>query len=266
MKFCPNCGAQLLPGAKFCPSCGFRIPMVDAGVPNTPQTGAKPISPTPPAQRMNHQYTQQAQTGSSGILQRIKGILLMPDQEWSLILTERPDTGAILLKYVLILALIPAIGLFVNVGLIGESMMGFMVRSISGGIMQGMIQLFTALASVFLLGHVVNYLAPQFSSEKDLGRSVQLIAYSMTPMWVLGVLYLLPSVSFLKMLVMILGGLYAIFLMYKGLPVIMKTPSDKIFGYLVVIVVAGFLVMLVVGLLLGLILGLFMARGAGMGL
>jgi hypothetical protein len=265
MKFCPNCGTQLLPGAKFCPSCGFRIPLVEAAISNASESGTRPVAAPPPRQNANPRFEQEGQSTPAGILSRIKGILLMPDQEWALINDERPDIVSILVKYVLILALIPAICLFVNVGLIGESMMGFMVRSISGGIMQGLIQLFTALASVYLLGHVVNYLAPQFSSVKDMGRSVQLIAYSFTPMWVLGVLYLLPSVSFLKMLVMILGGLYAIFLMYKGLPIIMKTPPDKIFGYLVVTVVAGFLVMLVVGLLLGLLLGLFMARGAGMG-
>jgi hypothetical protein len=66
----------------------------------------------------------------------------------------------------------------------------------------------------------------------------------------------------LKILAMLLGAIYAVYLMYKGLPILMYTPSEKAFAYIVVVIIIGFIVMLVVTLILGLIMGLVMTGGA----
>ena len=50
-----------------------------------------------------------------------------------------------------------------------------------------------ALISVFVSSFVIDALAPSFGSEKNMGRSVQLVAYSYTPFWVGGLLAILPS-------------------------------------------------------------------------
>ena len=275
MNFCPQCGTQVQEGAKFCPACGFKIAVVPPQQPyysanNAPVSPPQPAPPPQYQQPYQQNYQQQyappqnnmQSDAGSGLIGRVKGILLSPDTEWFKIAYEMPDIKKILLSYVLILAFIPAISLFIGYGLIGQTMMGYTVRSISGGLSQAVIQLLTAILSVYITALVVNMLAGGFNSVKDYGRSVQLVAYAMTPMWVLGILYILPSLMFLKILAMLAGGVYAIYLMYKGVPVIMKTPSEKAFAYVVVVIIVGIIVMLVVGLILGLIMGLIMTGGA----
>lgn len=274
MKFCPNCGTQLVENAKFCPSCGFKIAPVAASASPSPsyqppqnQGYTQPPSYQPPTSSSNYQqaYNQPAYTSqatSVGLIERVKNIMFSTESEWLRIQQEPADGKKILINYVLLLALIPAICMLIGYGLIGQTMMGYTVRSFTTGISQAIMQLVSAVLTVYLVAFIVNMLAPGFSSQKDQGRALQLVAYGMTPMWVMGLLYLLPSFMVLKILAMLLGGIYAVYLMYKGLPTLMFTPTEKAFAYIVVVIIIGFIVMLVISLILGLIMGLVMTGGA----
>ena len=46
-------------------------------------------------------------------------------------------------------------------------------------------------------------------------------------------------------------GLYSFYLLYLGLPVLMKTPEDKAAGYTGVVVIAAIVLFLVIGLVAG---------------
>jgi hypothetical protein len=70
-----------------------------------------------------------------------------------------------------------------------------------------------------------------------------------------GVFNLLPMLSMLG----ILAGLYSIYLIYAGAPVLMKTPPDKALGYTAVLLVCG----VVASLILGAVSAMFTGMGAG---
>jgi short subunit fatty acids transporter len=112
----------------------------------------------------------------------------------------------------------------------------------------------TAVIGVYLLAWVVDLLAPTFDSERNFGRSLQLAVYSSTTQWIAGFLLLLStSMSMLIMLV----GLYAIYLLAVGMPVLKKTPQEKVVGYVVLTIVAMIAITLVMSLILGAFLGIF---------
>jgi len=254
MKFCPNCGAELKPEAKFCAACG--TPIVAATPP--------PVEPTPQPwpnytqQEPVYDHAREATTafkeaiaGKTNIIQRVINILTKPKQEWEVVATEQPNTMKLIGGYAFVLALIPALSAFLKYGIIGISFMGYSSRSIASGIQMGLIQFLSALIGVYLLAWVIDMLAPSFDSEKNFGRSLQLAVYSSTPQWVAGILVLFSTT--LSVLIMLIG-LYAIYLLAVGLPVLKKTPKEKVVGYVVLTIVA----MIVIGLLLALILGAIM--------
>lgn len=180
------------------------------------------------------------------IVDRVKNILITPKTEWPVIASEPADAGQVLMTYVLPLAAIPFVGYLLN-GLIGS-------MGLTYGIAMGVVQFLTAVIGVYIVAFVVDLLAPSFGSEKSLGRSVQLVAYSMTPGWVAGILYIIPSLGVL----VTIASLYGLYLMYLGLPVIKKTPQDKQIIYLVVIIIAVFVVYLILAAILGgILLALF---------
>jgi hypothetical protein len=176
------------------------------------------------------------------LVNRAKNIILTPKTEWPVIAAEEAVVAQIFTGYVLPLALIPAIASLLGFGLIGR---GF-GSSLRWGIAMGLIQFISAFLGVFVTAFVADFLAPNFGSQKNLGRAVQLVAYSYTPGWVAGVFLLFPALGILALL----AGLYGLYLLYLGLPHMMQTPQDKVVTYLVVLIVVVIVVYVVISAVL----------------
>ncbi len=185
------------------------------------------------------------------VVDRAKNILVTPKSEWPVIASETPAVGEIMLNYVLPLALLPAIARVIGLGIVGGNLIAW---SMSAAIAAGLVAFLRAILGVYLTAYVVDFLAPNFGSRKNLGRAVQLVAYSHTPGWVAGVLYIIPMLDWL----IGLASLYGLYLAYLGLPSTMKTPQDKVVPYLVVTILAVIAVFLILGLILStIIFGIF---------
>ena len=183
------------------------------------------------------------------LVDRAKNIILTPQTEWPVIAAEEPNVGLIMSGYVIPLALIPTIASIIGWGVIGRG-----VTSMSFGIASGIVAFGVAVLSVYLVAYVIDFLAPNFGSQKNLGRAMQLVAYSSTPGWVAGVLHIIPVIGWLAML----ASLYGLYLLYLGLPHMMKTPQDKVPVYLIVSIVVVILAYAIIGGILSAILfGIF---------
>jgi hypothetical protein len=176
------------------------------------------------------------------LVERAKNIIVTPKTEWDAVAAEEPNIQQILFGYVLPLALIPTVAVILGWGLIG--ILGF--TSFSYGIAMGLVHLLNAFLSVLVAGFVIDALAPSFGSQKNTGRAIQLVAYSMTPVWLAGILNLFPVIGWLAGLI----GLYGLFLLYLGLTPMMKTPEDKKVGYLIVSIIILIVVYFVIAAIL----------------
>jgi len=181
------------------------------------------------------------------LVDRAKNMIVTPKTEWNAVAAEEPNTGQILTGYVLPMALIPTIAAFVGYSFIG---IGFWGRSMTFGIVQALIIIINAFLSVLITSFVIDALAGSFGSQKSMGRAMQLVAYSMTPVWVFGILNIFPVIGWLGNLL----GLYGLYLMYLGLTPTMKTPEDKKIGYLLVSIIILIVVYFVIAAILGAIL------------
>lgn len=185
-------------------------------------------------------------TERRSLIDRVRNILLQPDKEWNVIALETPSTGKILTGYVLPLAGLAAIAAFIGYGLIGFGYGLFHLGGISWGIYYALNVLVGAIAGVFISALVIDALAPSFGSEKNMGRSVQLVAYSYTPVWIGGLLSIFPPLAIIGAI----AGLYGLYLLYTGMPKLKKTPADKHVGYFVVSLVVLIVVYFIIGLIM----------------
>ena len=106
------------------------------------------------------------------------------------------------------------------------------------------------LAVIYLVAMIVDALAPTFSGEKNPIQALKLVIYSSTPVWIAGVLSLIPMLGVLSILV----ALYGLYLLYIGLPVLMKNPRTIIGPhrtYRQKGIVAAIIVSVVIGALAG---------------
>jgi len=197
------------------------------------------------------------------LIQRVQDILLKPKETWPIIAGEGGDTASIYTNYLLYLAAIPAIASFIGLSLIGAGGFGFSVRvPIMSGLVQMVVGFVLSLVMVFVLALIVDALAPTFNGNKSQISALKLVAYGSTAGFVGGIFGLIPSLSILGLI----AGLYSIYLIYTGVPVMMKCPPEKAGAYTVVVVVCG----IVAAVILGAVSAVFMPSagmrmGAGMG-
>jgi len=180
------------------------------------------------------------------LFDRVKNIIVSPKTEWDAIGNEEPNIQQILLSYVIPLALIPTIAIIIGYGLIG--IYGF--SSLEYGLALGLVQILNAILSVFIAAFVIDALATSFGSQKNMGRAFQLVAYSMTPVWIGGIFNLVPAIGWLGSLF----GLYGLYLLFVGISPQMKTPEDKKVGYLIVSIVVLIIVYFVIAAILSAII------------
>jgi hypothetical protein len=185
------------------------------------------------------------------IVERVRSIIVNPGPTWNVIEQEAtPNIQALFVPYMLILAAIPAVATFIGLSLIGAGGFGFSVRvPIIWGLSWMVAHYVLQLVMVFVWGWVVNALAGTFGGQANLMNAVKLAVYGSTPGLVAGVFHILPA---LGAILAFLGALYGLYVIYLGLPVMMKNPPDKTIPYLVVSVVVLIVCYVVVGMLSGL--------------
>ena len=111
-----------------------------------------------------------------------------------------------------------------------------------------------AVVAVFILSLIIDALAPSFSGEKNNAQALKVAVYSYTPAWLAGILQIIPMMGLLA----ILAAFYGLYLLYLGLPRLMKAPEDKALGYTAVVVICA----IVLGVIASVITGLFIGAGS----
>ena len=190
------------------------------------------------------------------LVDRVKNILLTPKTEWPVIEGEKTTTAELMTGYVAILAAIPAVCGFIGMSLIGVSFFGGSFKTpMVAGLSMAIFGYVMSFITVIVAGHIINALAPTFGGQKDLAQATKVATYAFTAGWIGGIFSILPAMSILG----VLTTLYGIYLLYLGLPVLMKNPEDKSIGYTALIVVCYIVAALIVSVVIGALAG-----GAGM--
>lgn len=193
------------------------------------------------------------------IVARVQGILLKPKEEWEKIKGESMTVPQMFTSYAAILAAIGPVAQIIGLSLIGRSIPVTGVYRYGWGrsILYAVFLYVLSLVSVYVLGIIINALAPTFSSKQNQVNAMKIAVFSMTPVWVAGIFYLIPFLGWLAFV----GSLYAIYLFYLGFNSgIMETPQDKVVGYMVVSIIVAIILMAVVWSVLG---AIFLAGAVG---
>jgi hypothetical protein len=183
---------------------------------------------------------------------RVKGILFTPETEWPVI-EQEPGTPAYLFSnYMVYLAAIPPIAGFIGMSFIGISVpsVGTFRAPLIAGLLVAMISYLLSFAIVYAIAIIIDQLAPRFGAQKDFGNALRVTVYSFTPYWVAGLCQLVPSLRFVGYVVAFFG----VYLVWTGLPRLMKVPADKAIVYVVAAIVCAVVIMFVIGVFMGLLL------------
>ncbi|MFQ5824039.1 MAG: Yip1 family protein [bacterium] len=179
------------------------------------------------------------------IIERVKSILLSPKDALNAVKTEEMTVVGTMKEYVVIVAAIPAVALFIGYALIGLPLVGR--YNIGRTLIFAALYYILSLISVFIIGKIINALAPSFNAVKNDLNAFKLAVYSLTPGFIAGVFYIIPSLQILTWL----GALYGIYILYLGIPILMEAPQEKAVAYTVVSLIVGFIAMVIIWVIAG---------------
>jgi len=191
------------------------------------------------------------------VINRAKNMILTPKTEWDVVAAENTPPAQVTTGYV-----VPLAGAYAIAGFLGLALLGSLFGGLAGiGIAFG-IAVYTfvmAIVAVFVLGFIIDALAPTFGGTKDFNQAFKAAAYSHTALWVFGLLTIIPLLGHLAAFI---GALYGIFLLYLGLPRLMRVPQEKSVPYVVVIIICAIVIGVVVSIV-GNLFGLSAGMGVG---
>ncbi|MGD9816970.1 MAG: Yip1 family protein [Hyphomonadaceae bacterium] len=174
---------------------------------------------------------QEALRKSEFILSRAYGLLREPQKEWRQIKAEDTTVPNILIGYVAPLAAIPPV-----CDLIGSTIFNRLLQGDPGdALIRAVITWIMSIAFVYFLGVLVNVVADQFDGDRDDLSAQKIAAYSLTPAFLSGVFGLWPPLWWLSLF--LLAAM--VYIMYRGLPILMKAPDDRALAYASAVTIAS---------------------------
>jgi Yip1 domain len=172
-------------------------------------------------------------------IERAKALIVSPQSAWETIDSETVEARKLFKTWVLPLAAIPALAGFVHLYLFGT----YALRSPVFGLLNALGMLALTLLGVYGFACIINLLAPYFGTKKNFNQALKLAAYSPVALWLSGIFMLVPILSFLPLL----GGLYSLYLLYLGLPVLMAPAPKKAMPYTLATILAAIVLSMVLG-------------------
>jgi hypothetical protein len=183
----------------------------------------------------------------NGIIARVKALLLSPAAAWATIDEEPATVGGLYTGYAMILAAIRPICAALGGLLFGYGFWFVHYRPSVGSVLAtAILEYALSLAGVYVIGLIIDALAPSFDGQKSPIQAFKVAVYSYTAAWVAGVFWIIPNLAPIGGLL----GLYSLYLLYLGLPRLMKVPQAKAIGYTIVTVIAAVIVYVIIGVVI----------------
>jgi hypothetical protein len=175
-----------------------------------------PVTPPPPPGG--------APGAPASLVDRAKNILISPATEWPRIDTEVTTVGRLITGYALILAAIAPIAMLLGLFLAGA---GSMLTAAPGILLKILLIVYLiSLGTVVLLGFIIDLLAPNLGGTKNSVQAMKLAVFAGTAFWVASLVLILSGL-WSSWLWLLLGVGYGGYLLWLGLPTLMKVPADK---------------------------------------
>jgi len=171
------------------------------------------------------------------LVERAKDIVLTPQTEWTAVDREASEVGDLFANYVAVLAAIPVICGLISRVLVGVPLGTALEIAIAGYVL--------SFLAVYVMAFIVDRLAPIFAGHSDFESALKLVVYSATPIWLSGIFHLIPALGFLTLL----GILDAVYLLWSGIPALMRSPRDRALPYAGVVILCLIVVVAVFKLL-----------------
>jgi hypothetical protein len=163
------------------------------------------------------------------VLSHILGLFVNPSKEWETIRDDACSIAACYASHVLFMAAIPAIAGYIGTTEVGWQIgYGHQTVKLAGqsALMISILFYIAMLVGVYSMGYMIHWMGKTYGAEQALSRCILLAAYTVTPLFLIGIVAIYPLL-WLNLLLGLPALAYTVYLLYLGLPVMMGISAER---------------------------------------
>jgi hypothetical protein len=173
-------------------------------------------------------------------MNHLVGIMLTPRSTWESIREQDDSVIGTYLKFVIPIALLPAIAWYFGSVEVGWQLGDRVIKLTSASAMQIMTLFYLAmLIGTGLLGFMVHWMSETYEANTSTAsKGVRIAAYTLTPLFICGATGFYPLL-WLDILLGCAAAAYAVYLLFIGVPIVMRIPEERGFLFASAMVAVG---------------------------
>ncbi|MEJ6473430.1 Yip1 family protein [Pseudoalteromonas piscicida] len=180
------------------------------------------------------------------IFNHLWGLYAHPQEEWQTI-DNRHESMFYSLSHIALIALIPSImGYYSSVYLgwsVGTGDAVYLTHE--SALLIGVAMYCALIAGVFILAYLAHWMAITFGSTPTYTQTLELSAYTATPMFMSAFAAFYPELWFVVSVGMVALA-YSVYLLYTGVPILMHIPEERGFIYASSVVTCGLVLLVII--------------------
>jgi hypothetical protein len=182
------------------------------------------------------------------MLSKIWGIMFKPTATWREIGEMSESQLNWYLLYPVILGLLPAFAWYYGTTQVGWTVAGESLTRLTPGSAAGMAVCYylAQLTAIAIIGYLIHWMSKTYDADTSTVKGIVLAGFTATPLLLAGVVGVYPILT-LDLLLAILSSSWAVYLLYKGIPLAMKMPAER--GFLYASSVVGVVLVMVIAMM-----------------
>ncbi len=168
------------------------------------------------------------------------GIMFSPHAAWESIRDQEDSVMMTYIKFIIPISLLPAVAWYFGSVEVGWQVSNRVIKLTSESAMQIMILFYLAmLIGTGGLGFMVHWMSETYEANTSTpDKGVRIAAYTLTPLFVCGAIGFYPML-WLDMILGCVASAYAVYLLYIGVPIVMRIPEERGFLFASAMVAVG---------------------------
>ncbi len=161
------------------------------------------------------------------MLSQALGFMISPQKQWEEV--SQQDQSFKNSFHVLLLAAFPALAWYFGITVTGWQVADGETVRMTVGSAQLIVALFylAMVSSICCIGFFVHWMAQSYGADSSLAKGVALVGYCSTPLLIAGGVVGFYPILWLDMLIAVAAVGYALYLLYIGIPIVMRIPKES---------------------------------------
>jgi Yip1 domain len=158
----------------------------------------------------------------------VMGLIFQPTKQWQAISGLPDSTIKASFIYTLLMALLPAVAWYRGTTVVGWRIgSGDVTRLTPDSALTIVILFYIAMvASIVAIGYMIHWMAATYGANSTVAKGIMIAGFTATPLFLAGAVGFYP-VFWLDLCLGMLAVSYALYLLYKGIPIVLHIPEER---------------------------------------